>query len=175
MPPRPSRLAPLLRRLSLPPLLGAAFLLAGCDPGFPAPQRGDTISEDAFVQTMVDLRRGAAMWELRRLPPEERDSILAARGVTAEELLHFVEVRGTDVPYMNRVWTRVEAGFTGRAVSELDTEVPDHEALVEEGLLPRDALPPSPPDPNAGLDAELDPGTDPDLDAGADPDLDPRR
>jgi hypothetical protein len=168
MPPRFFGTPSFLRRLPLPPLLLASFLLAsfllaGCDPGFPAPERGDTISEEAFVETMVELRRGAAHWEFRRLPPEERDAILAARGVTAEDLLRFVAIRGTDVLYMNQVWTRVEAGFTGRPVSELEGEVPDHETLVEEGFLPPDALPATPQVPDAGLDpgadADLDPGT----------------
>lgn len=134
-------------RLASPwPLLLLAALLPACDPGFPGPQDGDTIPEDAFVEAMVELRMAAAAWEGRRLPDPERDAILEAHGLEAEELLHFVEIHGTDVLYMNRVWARVEATFTAR----------DEELQEEE-------------DPEPGLDPE--PGTDPP--PGTDPGTDP--
>jgi hypothetical protein len=124
--------------VAVPLLWGIA---AACDPGFPAPGGGPTISEDAFVETVVELRRAAAHWEARRLPEGERDSILRARGVSQDDLFLFVEVHGPDVPYMSQVWTRIDALLTGREAELLREETPDPEALVEEGLLPREALP----------------------------------
>ncbi|TVR53039.1 MAG: hypothetical protein EA421_12260 [Gemmatimonadales bacterium] len=141
---------------------GLALLVlapVACDPGFPGPGEGETISEEAFVETMVELRRAAAHWEMRRLPVEERDSILAIRSRTPEDLLEFVEVHGTDVPYMNRVWTRVEARLTGRDVESLQDDAPEAEDLVEEGILPRDAVPDLPaPEPGSGPGIPPDPG-----------------
>jgi hypothetical protein len=126
----------------LGPVLLLAALLPACDPGFPGPQQGDTIPEDAFVEAMADLRRAAAAWEGRRLPEPERDSILEAHGLEPEDLLHFVEIHGTDVLYMNRVWARVEAAFTAR----------DRE--LQEGD----------PEPQGDPEPGLDPGTDPETD-----------
>jgi hypothetical protein len=127
----------------------------------------ETISEEAFVETMVELRRAAAQWEMRRLPVEERDSVLASRNLTPEDLLEFVEVHGTDVLYMNQVWTRVEARLTGRDLESLQADVPEAAELVEEGILPRDAVPdlPDPDDQGPGMDPGLDPGLDPDPDS----------
>jgi hypothetical protein len=119
------------------------------------------------VETMVELRRAAAEWEMRRLPVEERDSILASRNLTPEDLLEFVEVHGTDVLYMNQIWTRVEARLTGRDLESLQADVPEAAELVEEGILPRDAVPDL-PDPD-----DADPGPEPQLDPASDPDTDP--
>lgn len=106
-------------------LLLIALLLPACDPGFPGPAEGETIPEDAFVQAMVDLRRAAAEWEGRRLPDAERDSILEVHGLEPEDLLHFVEIHGTDVLYMSEVWARVEATFIARDAEA--GEVPEPE------------------------------------------------
>lgn len=134
---------------SLPrPLLGRSALVAllllaagACDPGFAEPASGETISEDTFVEVMVELRRAAAHWEFRRIPEEERNSILAEYGLGPEDLLRFAEIHGRDVPRMNRVWTRVEARLTGRDEEVLEAESPDAQDLVEEGILPEGSVP----------------------------------
>ncbi|MXW19139.1 MAG: hypothetical protein F4139_06600 [Gemmatimonadetes bacterium] len=88
--------------------LVAAVLLAaaGCeDEGAPA----ETISREAFVETYVALRvaqlRGTAG---DPLPAEDRERVLAANGVTEEELLTFAEVHGPDVAFMEQLWEDVE-------------------------------------------------------------------
>ena len=128
--------------------LSLPLALIACDPGFPGPGQGETISEEVFVETLVELRRAAAHWERRHIPVEERDSILAARNLTPEDLLEFVEIHGTDVLYMNQIWTRVEARLTHRNVDSLQADVPEAADLVEEGLLPRGAVPELPDDPD---------------------------
>lgn len=130
--------------------LGLTLPLVACDPGLPGPDQGATISEEVFVETLVELRRAAAHWERRQLPVEERDSILAARNLTPEDLLEFVEVHGTDVLSMSQIWTRVEARLTDRDVESLQADVPEAADLVEEGLLPREAVPDLPDDPDPG-------------------------
>jgi hypothetical protein len=132
---------------ALPVLIASALLLAGaaCDPGFPRAGPEATISEDEFVAAMVELRRGALHREGNRLPISERDRILAARGLTPDDLLHFAEVHGADVPYMYEVWTRVEAGLLGRDPEELEGAEDPLEVL--EGLPEGETYTPDPPPP----------------------------
>lgn len=86
--------------------------LAGCGPG-----PGSSISREEFIDTYTGLR----VTELRGDDPviseAARDSVLAAHGVSVENLEGFVEVHGRDPVYMERVWGEVEDSleeYTGR-------------------------------------------------------------
>ena len=108
-------------RAWLPLALVILPILAGCESDFPGAGREPTISEDAFVQTMAELRVAALTEENGILSPESRDQILSRQGLQEADLLQFIEVRGLDVPGMHAVWLRVdEAVSQGRA--ELDSE-----------------------------------------------------
>jgi hypothetical protein len=69
----------------------------------------DVIDREAFIATYVDLRRAALEIPTRQLSDTARARILAAHGVTREDLLQFAEVRGADPDYMVAVWTEVSA------------------------------------------------------------------
>ena len=154
------------RRTTTPMVLALALsiLLAGCDSGFPASNSSATISEDAFVDAMVELRRAAVEEEDLRIRPNRRDEILQARGLAVEDLTGFVEVHGADVPRMNRVWTRIEARLTGQDPEDFEFDAEDFDTIpgLEPDPLnpdepPTDALPggdgpPLPPRPGAGGD-----------------------
>jgi hypothetical protein len=117
-------------RASLPLLSLFLWGAVGCQGDFPGAGTEPTITEDAFVEAMAELR--VAAWaELDGVLPEtKRDEILARRGLDPEDLLHFVEVRGLDVPGMHAVWVRVdEAVSQGRAELDVDqTESSDSDA-----------------------------------------------
>jgi hypothetical protein len=100
-----------LRPLLRPPILALALaVVSACGPGIPEPSPVEGgLSREVFVETLIDLRRASAAWEYRQLPPEERDAILAERGVTAQELTNFVESHGTDVFFMSSIWDEVES------------------------------------------------------------------
>ncbi|MDE2803810.1 MAG: hypothetical protein OXN18_01555, partial [Gemmatimonadota bacterium] len=82
---------------------GAAVLAAGCGT---APEEVMTWQE--FVDVYVGLRTA----ELRASDPviaeARRDSVLAAHGVTEEDLLVFAERYGDNVTFMEGVWGAVE-------------------------------------------------------------------
>lgn len=77
--------------------------------GAAACRRGDAavIDRQRFVDTYVDLRISALASPGRTLPPAERERVLREHGVTADDLLHFVDVKGADPDYMVRLWTEI--------------------------------------------------------------------
>lgn len=93
------------------PLLAAALTLAllSCERGFPTAEDRPAISEDAFVAAMAELRHAGVDWEEGHVPADERDRILRELGLEAGELVEFVEIHGRNVPFMFRVWTRVDS------------------------------------------------------------------
>lgn len=97
-------------------------VVAGCDTGLPSSGSEETISDEAFVETVVALRRGTADDGEARLSESRRDEILAERGVTEEDLFQFVEVHGRNVPRMSAVWTEVEARLTGQDPEALELD-----------------------------------------------------
>jgi len=88
------------------------WLMSACAEASPEAS-GDTISVDVFVDTYVDLRVAG----LSRVPsqdsisPGDRERILAEHGVSAEDLLEFVEVHGPNVPFIGSVWDSVEVRY----------------------------------------------------------------
>ncbi len=75
----------------------------------------DTISRDEFVASYVALRVAELEEAGNVIPDEVRDSVLAARGVTEEDLDAFVEAHGRDVVFMQGVWTEVDSLMSERA------------------------------------------------------------
>lgn len=94
-----------------------AFALAAgtwaCDPGFPTSEGTAPIDRETFIDTYVALRTEAMGWEGGRIPAEDRDRVLAEKGVTAEDLRSFIEVHGRNVPYMSLLWAEVESRLLG--------------------------------------------------------------
>lgn len=80
-------------------------ILAGCG-GSSAPE--GVIEEETFIATYVDLRIAALDTDSAHLADTDREAILAARGVTEDDLLDFVRVHAADLEYMRDVWNEVE-------------------------------------------------------------------
>jgi hypothetical protein len=113
----------------------------GCDPGFPSSGPESTISDEAFIETLVSLRRAAAQEGGGTLAEPTRLEVLRERSVTEEELRHFVQVHGENIPRMTAIWTEVEARLTGQDPDDLELD-PDTLDLPEEpGAEPLDEPP----------------------------------
>ena len=69
----------------------------------------DTISREEFVEAYVALRAAELERAGNVIPDEARDSVLAAGGVTQEDLDAFVEAHGRDVVLMADIWTEVDS------------------------------------------------------------------
>ena len=83
----------------------AATLLYGC--GGDAQPAG-VIDRETFVSTWVELRRAAMGYRDGVLPADARARVLGAGGVSAEQLLAFVETHGNDPRYMIELWEEVD-------------------------------------------------------------------
>jgi len=84
--------------------------LASCG-GDTGPVASDVIERQTFIDTYVELRLAAVQAPDFRVPPSERDQILARHGVSAEDLLRFADAYGRDLEFMNEVWSEIEARF----------------------------------------------------------------
>lgn len=85
-------------------VLVTATVLAGCGSSEPE----GLIAEETFIETYVELRIAALDADSARIADSDREAILAARGVTEEDLLEFVRVHAADLDYMRDVWNEVE-------------------------------------------------------------------
>ncbi len=98
-------------------LVGCLALAVGCRDAPSAPAEA-TVSEDTFVDTYVDLRVAGLSRDPGNpsvgIDPADRERILAEHGVSMDDLLEFVEVHGTNVPYIAVVWDSVEVRFRRR-------------------------------------------------------------
>ncbi len=87
----------------------------------------DTVGRETFIRVYVDLRAAALTLEETDTGLEVRDSILAAHGVTGEDLLEFVDTHGERVEFMSEIWSEVEGLLTRRleqsALEEEDEEL----------------------------------------------------
>lgn len=61
------------------------------------------------LRVALDVEEDGALDETRR------EALLREHGVTGQDLLVFAEVHGTDIPYMHRVWNRVDSIVGARA------------------------------------------------------------
>jgi len=87
-----------------------AFLVAalgGCGADRPLEPDG-LVDQETFIATYVDLR--AAMLGTRddSLAEVHRNEALERRGLSAEDLVAFVEFHAADLEYMRAVWDEVE-------------------------------------------------------------------
>lgn len=88
-------------------VLAAALLAAAL--GAACGASPDTISREEFIGTYVALRVAELDNAGTVIPAPARDSVLAARGVTEEELAAFVESHGRNVVFMRGVWNEVDS------------------------------------------------------------------
>ena len=84
--------------------------LSACGSDETVPVVEGVIDRETFVSTYVDLRVATIQLEGSEiaLPMEQRDSLLAAHGVSAEDLTAFVEAHGRELDYMSSVWGEIE-------------------------------------------------------------------
>jgi hypothetical protein len=73
---------------------------------------GAVISTETFVEVMVALRTSPLLGPAGYLPVGAPERILSEHGVSPEDMRRFVEVHGSDVPFMAEVWSAVDDGVT---------------------------------------------------------------
>ncbi len=93
-----------VRGVAAGPLALAVLLCASACSG-----TEETISREEFIATYVALRVAELEEGGSVISGQARDSVLAARGVTEEDLGAFVEAHGTDVVFMAGIWTEVDS------------------------------------------------------------------
>jgi hypothetical protein len=71
----------------------------------------DVISREQFVEAYVALRAVSQRHADEEIPVAERDRVLQELGLTPEDLLEFVEVRGGDATFMHEVWEEIDNRF----------------------------------------------------------------
>ena len=89
-----------------------ALTLCGSCGGGATDMSEDTPGREEFIGVYLDLRTAGLGLETASLEDEVRDSILSGYGVTAQDLLDFVDTHGEDVEFMRDLWTEVETRMT---------------------------------------------------------------
>ncbi|MGD8321060.1 MAG: hypothetical protein PVJ02_11405 [Gemmatimonadota bacterium] len=89
-------------------LLVLLALVGGCRKGPTRTSDAGGIDRDTFISTYVDLRTATIRARPDSLDPQVRAGILKEHGVTADQLLRFVQAHGEDVGYMRDLWDDVE-------------------------------------------------------------------
>lgn len=77
----------------------------------------ETIPREEFVGAYVALRVAELEGAGSVISDAARDSVLAASGVTEEDLDAFVEAHGRDVVFMTDIWTEVDSLMQERSES----------------------------------------------------------
>ena len=88
------------------------------------------MERDVFMGAYVDLRVAALSSGTTEIEGDARDSVLAAYGVTGEELTQFVDVYGENVEFMRDLWTEIEGQLGERLEQNARDE--EDEALEED-------------------------------------------
>lgn len=97
-------------RITRPLFFGAlASLALGCGSGGTAPGPEDVIPRDTFVKAYFELRVAALRSLETEISVQTRDSILQEMGLTPEDLITFVEVRGEEGQLMRGIWEEVDS------------------------------------------------------------------
>ena len=91
----------------------AIALCCSCSGGTTGVPEG-TVGREVFIGVYVDLRAAALNLGTTETGVDVRDSILAAYGVTGEELLEFVDMHGERVEFMSEIWSEVEGLLSER-------------------------------------------------------------
>jgi hypothetical protein len=106
---RPTRARIARRSRALgPTALGVVLLGAAVGCSGPSGVEADALERETFIAIYVDLRIAAMDNFAQEIHPTERDSLLEAYGVTADDLVAFSDLHGRDVPYMTELWAEVE-------------------------------------------------------------------
>ena len=87
----------------------------------------NTDGREVFMGAYVDLRV-ATVSSGTTVLGSARDSILAVYGVTGEDLLEFVDIRGEDVEFMRDLWAEIE----GRLLEQLEQNAQEEDEELEE-------------------------------------------
>lgn len=109
-----------LRRLrSLPlklsrSLVFVTLLLVSCSDGAQEEAAQETISREAFAKAYIDLRMNALQAEGQEMTLAMRNQVLDSLGLEEEDLIHFVEVHGTDVQFMRNLWEEIDSILDAR-------------------------------------------------------------
>lgn len=74
----------------------------------------ETIPREKFMEAYIELRITGLKAEGQEMTLTMRNRVLDSLGVTEEELLHFVDVHGTDVGYMRSLWEEVDSVLDAR-------------------------------------------------------------
>lgn len=74
----------------------------------------ETIPREVFIQAYVELRMASLDAEGPEMNLPVRNQILDRLGTEEEDLLQFVEVHGTDVQFMRRLWEEVDSIMEAR-------------------------------------------------------------
>jgi hypothetical protein len=93
----------------LPRFLAVTALLLvvpGC--GDASRTEGALIPRETFIETYVELRVAALRSADAVLSDSARAEILARRGVSEDELIDFVSVRGPELDFMRDLWNEIE-------------------------------------------------------------------
>jgi len=107
------------------------FSVVACNRTSVNPRADEAISREAFVQTYFELRVTGLRSPQIEISLEARDSILANRGLTEEDLLTFVEVWGSYPEVMRGIWEEVDSlERAGRISREEDPFIEGNEAGV---------------------------------------------
>jgi hypothetical protein len=97
-----------------PAMLLMALACDGAEQDVPA----DVMDRETFIATYVDLREAVIATPDFRVTDEQRAAILARHGVDSESLIRFADAHGSDLDYMNEIWTEVETRIEGREAPE---------------------------------------------------------
>lgn len=93
----------------LPRVLAVTTLLlvaSGC--GDASRNEGALIPRETFIETYVELRVAGLRSADAVLSDSARAEILTRRGVSEEELIEFVTVRGPQLDFMRDLWNEIE-------------------------------------------------------------------
>lgn len=82
------------------------------------PEIEGVITRDQFIEAYIELRFSALRNQDEQILAEDRERILAGRGLTPEDLLEFVDAHGRNIEFMQEVWDEVERGMEERRGQE---------------------------------------------------------
>ena len=100
---------------------------AACSSG-QGPESSEVIDRGVFIATYVDLRMSTLRQGVDQIPTVDRDRILAEHGVSEQDLLDFVEIRGHQPEFMQPVWDTIEARIDRERLGTGAIQGPDPDA-----------------------------------------------
>ena len=95
-------------------LVFVTLLLVSCSDGAQEEAAQETISREAFAKAYIHLRMTALQAEGQEMTLSNRNQVLDSLGLEEEDLIHFVEVHGTDVQFMRNLWEEIDSILDAR-------------------------------------------------------------